>query len=652
MKKNISAIVFVIVIIIVNLISPIKAYCSSNFEGKRILIIGSYSERNYWEQSIIEGFKDAAGDKHIVKIEFLDSESLESEEYDNSFISLLNLKYKGNIDYIITMDDEAFDLIRKEIFNPELFTYKVPILFVGVNENVELTNDEKIYITGMIERQNNLDIINTMLDCNNELENIYLIQDKSIYSQAVLEDLLNLEHKTNRQFNAHKIEGIYIDEILESIKDINVKDSAIYLCGTFKDRVTNEWIPAEKVIESIKKQSKVPIYSKLLSYIEGGAIGGFVNDGYKVGSFAYTIFYAVLRGYNIYTIKSPHNTFITPIFNYESVKEYNINPLKLPSETVYLNKKPYELLLPRFLVNFIYCSVVVILLVIFGLIYLFLSNRRKARQQRVLLIEAIEREKIRTDFIVTMSHELRTPLNIILNASNIIKIKLDNDEIDKKYFYERLDYIVKNANRLRRYINNLIDVSKIDLGYMNTTFTNENIVSVVEDTTLAVVDLASSHNIEVIFDTEEEEIITAIDTAKIERVILNLLSNSIKFTNDGGKILISMRKEENYVVIEITDNGIGMTEDIKNNLFQKFKRGESSGELRRQYEGSGLGLFIVRELINMHNGDIKVESFINKGTKFIIRIPIAIVDAVEGDGLINESSLNYLFETELSDIDK
>ena len=102
---------------------------------------------------------------------------------------------------------------------------------------------------------------------------------------------------------------------------------------------------------------------------------------------------------------------------------------------------------------------------------------------------------------------------------------------------------MKNSNRLRRYINNLIDVSKLEMGYMDANFTNENIVEVVEDITLTIVDLAKEYHLNVIFDTEEEEIITAIDKLKIERVILNLLSNAIKFTNDGGNIMVLVKRE-------------------------------------------------------------------------------------------------------------
>lgn len=231
-------------------------------------------------------------------------------------------------------------------------------------------------------------------------------------------------------------------------------------------------------------------------------------------------------------------------------------------------------------------------------------------------------------------------------------IKLKEDNIDVKYFQERLTYIMKNSNRLRRYINNLIDVSKLEMGYMDVKLKNQNIVNIVEEVTLAIVDLAKKFDIDVIFDTEEEEIITAIDTLKIERVILNLLSNSIKFSKNGRRIFVNMKKKEESVIIEISDEGMGMSEEFKTHLFEKFKRGDVNEGLKRQNEGSGLGLFIVKGLIELHNGTIDIISKLNEGTKIIITLPIRLVNEKENDEFIVDSSLEYLFEMEFSDIDK
>ena len=135
-----------ILIVILNLfilfaLIPYEIYnCKVNFnDGKKILVIASYSINNNWETSVIDGLQNSAKKEHSIKVEFLDSKVLSSEEYDSSFINLLNLKYYNNIDYIITLDDEAFQLVRSNLFNEELFTYKKPIIFAGVNNNISLT---------------------------------------------------------------------------------------------------------------------------------------------------------------------------------------------------------------------------------------------------------------------------------------------------------------------------------------------------------------------------------------------------------------------------------------------------------------------------------------------------------------------------------
>ncbi|MDU2199395.1 MAG: HAMP domain-containing sensor histidine kinase, partial [Peptostreptococcaceae bacterium] len=272
---------------------------------------------------------------------------------------------------------------------------------------------------------------------------------------------------------------------------------------------------------------------------------------------------------------------------------------------------------------------------------MYSSDKKNALKYKLLLRKSIEKDEIKTDFIITMSHELRTPLNIIINANKLLNLRVYSDKYEREFFQKQINLINKNSNRLLRLINNLIDVSNIETGYVDATFKNENIVDVVEDVTMSVVDLANSYNIEIIFDTEEEEIITAIDRSKIERIMLNLLSNSIKFTNDGGHIYVNLKKEGNDIIIEVKDDGIGMSSETKDHLFEKFKKAKHYPSLEREHEGSGLGLFIVKGLVGIHNGSINVESEINKGTKFIIKIPQGFVDKENSNQNLMNIPLDY-----------
>ena len=132
--------------------------------------------------------------------------------------------------------------------------------------------------------------------------------------------------------------------------------------------------------------------------------------------------------------------------------------------------------------------------------------------------------------------------------------------------------------------------------------------------------------------------------------MLNLLSNSIKFTNDGGHIYVNLKKEGNDIIIEVKDDGIGMSSETKDHLFEKFKKAKHYPSLEREHEGSGLGLFIVKGLVGIHNGSINVESEINKGTKFIIKIPQGFVDKENSNQNLMNIPLDYTSKIELSDI--
>lgn len=266
--------------------------------------------------------------------------------------------------------------------------------------------------------------------------------------------------------------------------------------------------------------------------------------------------------------------------------------------------------------------------------------------------ESVEREKIKTDFIFTISHELRTPLNIITNSSKLIKSKINKNEYEKELFLEQINLIEKNSNRLLRLANNLIDVSKIESGFLDVSFKNQNIVEVVEDTVMSAIDVSKSYGIELIFDTEEEEIITAIDRNQIEKIILNLISNSIKFTDSGGHIYVSIEKDEEYILIKVKDDGIGMSDELINHMFEKFRKAKLYPSLERATEGSGLGLYIVKGLVEKHNGTIDIKSEINKGTTVIIKLPQSFVDKENSNQNLMNIPLEYTSKIELSDIYK
>jgi signal transduction histidine kinase len=248
-----------------------------------------------------------------------------------------------------------------------------------------------------------------------------------------------------------------------------------------------------------------------------------------------------------------------------------------------------------------------------------------------------------------MSHELKTPLNIILGAIHVID-KLDKSNIDE--FYCKLNKYLgisrQNSYRLLRLINNLIDLNKIEGNHMMLIQKNGDIISTIEDITLSVVEYANIKNLKLIFDTVVEEKTMAFDHDKIERIMLNLISNAIKFTNPGGFIEVNIYEKGEKVLISVKDTGIGIPLDMQRNVFNHFVQVDSS--LQRKAEGSGIGLSIVQSLVEMHGGSIAINSNYTEGSEFIIELPVTLIEQEDTTDMKSSISNVERISIEFSDI--
>lgn len=255
-----------------------------------------------------------------------------------------------------------------------------------------------------------------------------------------------------------------------------------------------------------------------------------------------------------------------------------------------------------------------------------LELQKEIQIKQILLEKAKEFDEVKNNFFATVSHEFRTPLNIILGVIQLLPYvdKEDKGYSDNVLVSKYVDMVKQNCYRLIKLANNFIDITKIDAGYMEMNLKNYNIVSLIEDITLSIVEYSNSMGISLVFDTEVEELITACDADKLERIMLNLLSNAIKFVEPGGNVKVSLKKEEESVIISVKDNGEGIPREMIETIFDRFKQVDST--LRRKKEGSGIGLSIVRSMVEMHGGTISLDSEIGKGSEFIITLPISIVE--------------------------
>ena len=279
---------------------------------------------------------------------------------------------------------------------------------------------------------------------------------------------------------------------------------------------------------------------------------------------------------------------------------------------------------------------------------------KKTIQDKDILFDNFEKktkqEEIRNEILTNISHEFKTPVNVIYSAvqtQDLIKEKASIDEILK---YNKI--IKQNCNRLTRLINNFIDTSRFNKDNVGGEFVCENIVEITEYLTTAVVPFAKSKRLNLIFDTSDEELYSSIDKELYDRLILNLLSNSIKYSRSNGNIKVEIKDLGEFIEILVEDDGIGIDKYNLKDIFSLFERVDKS--YSRNTEGCGLGLNIVKNIVDIHNGTIKIDSVKEEGTKVFVKLPKCDNKYKEDTDMCHRLEDNkyvkYEVEVEMSDI--
>lgn len=261
----------------------------------------------------------------------------------------------------------------------------------------------------------------------------------------------------------------------------------------------------------------------------------------------------------------------------------------------------------------------------------------------------LEDNKLKLDFFVNISHELRTPVNLISSTIQLIKLNLKNlSKEDENIISKYIDIMESNSMRLIRLINNLIDSTKIDAGFVKFTPINADIIKFIEDVCDSVVDYVDFNKMNLIFDTDSEEEIVLFDPDIIERILLNLLSNAVKFNKVSGTIYVNLYTKDDEIRITVRDEGIGIPKEKLSSIFKRFEQLQTKNKIEKQ--GSGIGLYLVKSLVTLHGGNIKVESKVNEGSKFIVTIPKKVLENGEELVIGEKEKANRKVNIEFSDI--
>ena len=239
------------------------------------------------------------------------------------------------------------------------------------------------------------------------------------------------------------------------------------------------------------------------------------------------------------------------------------------------------------------------------------------------LNEAIETANRRGEFFSSMAHELRTPLSVILGAIQLLEMN-GGEQAHSERTARNLNTIKYNCYRLLRLTNNLLDLARSESGYLTLKLVNCELNTLIEEIVQSVRPFAEKKQLELCCIKSPKPINIALDIEKTERIMLNLLSNAIKFSNPGCTITVSTTESDGRAYISVKDTGAGIPADMQREIFVRYKQ---SGQCpKTENEGSGIGLSLVKTFVELHHGNIKLISEIDKGSEFIINLPLAIAE--------------------------
>lgn len=285
-----------------------------------------------------------------------------------------------------------------------------------------------------------------------------------------------------------------------------------------------------------------------------------------------------------------------------------------------------------------------------GEIINFVSTNKDITEQKKTELELIkakekaeEMNRLKSNFLANMSHELRTPMIGIISFSKMMEKSNNLNDIK-----EMSGYVWESSKRLMETLNLILDLSKIESGLSKLVLQKEDLIEILEKNFMLFDPIAKEKNLYLNLNTRFQNLFSQTDASAVNNIIGNLIGNALKFTDKGGvsifidvkipdsSINSNIENEEQWIVIEISDTGIGIPEDSIEYIFQEFR--QASEGLSRSHEGTGLGLTLTKKYVELLGGSINVKSVINKGSTFIVRLPLKPVMNEIDEYISNEIS--------------
>lgn len=619
-------------------------------DSARILVIHSYSQDYPWTKGQHQGFVATLNRvSPIVKTEYLDTKRIQyNSNYAKTYAKFIKEKYnKFNPQAIYITDDNALKFGLNYLRNLYPST---PLFFSGVNNYSQLEKLNPSLETGVFEKKEiipNVDLLQLLFKTKQIVNNEIIVVGDNSKTDLIIKKILFEELKKKNNLSAKYVSSNQMGLILRKIEESTAGVILLSSVGGIKGE-GGKSLTLEKIITSISQLDKKVVISMEDGYLFDGVLGGYVTSSYAQGESAAELIIKFLTGDSVSNIspiiKSPNEY----IFNDKVLEEINVT---LPSQLV--NKS--KILYPRIsfyerneIIIRIFLFLLVLTVIVMSVIYfIFVSMKNKQLaianktiteqannlENKVLkrtkeLIAAREKaeqaNKAKSDFLANMSHELRTPMHGILSYANMGVERAYDLSIEKsiKYF----SAIAISGNRLMVLLNDLLDVEKLESGKMVMNFSNSSIKKVAQISIAEQKVRLAERNIEVLCESGDFKGEGVFDEARITQVIMNFLSNAIKYTPENNKIIFNIQSylldnKVDAILYSVRDFGKGIPNGECDIIFDKFVQGTDT-ELGTT-KGTGLGLSISKEIIKLHNGRIWAENHPDGGVIVSFIIPVS-----------------------------
>ncbi len=543
----------------------------------------------------------------LLDIEFMDSKRFPDQENLNNFYRSLSTKLSRvkPYDTVVVGDDNALLFALK--YQQELFP-DLPIVFLGVNNLARAqAQNNNPQVTGVVEAVSMKDTLETIARLHPDVSRIIALVDDTPSGQSDLATFYRYKQEVAPALLSDIGLGrLSFDAVAEQLKTLGDKD-VVLLLSAYRDKLGKSLLFHES-LQLIKENLSRPLYHLWYHGMGDGILGGKVISHFQQGKTAAGIVMKVLAGTPISEIPVLSESPNSYIFDYREMHRFGLSVTDLPKGSVILHKpqsyyKKHKLLIWTVISIFSGYSILVVVM------WNSILRRKRAEQY----LRDVDRNK--TEFINMVAHEFRTPLTSIQGFSEVL---LNRDQLSHEEQRKFVGYIHERSVALAALVNEILDVSRIEAGKELSLDLSSCPVAEILSQVEPYMDNKKAHRqFEIALADEDTRLI--VDKCKIRQVVENLLSNAVKFSGEEGLIQIRGEAGEKSYRFSVIDQGIGMNREQVEKVFDKFYRADASDTA---VEGVGLGMNIVKHIIDNHEGKIWVESTLGKGTTVSFTLPI------------------------------